>query len=405
MTLMLEIIAFLFWLLMIYYTILTVSGIHFRASRKKGKPLTYHPNVAILVPAHNEEKVIADTLNALVKLEYRGQLNIFLLNDNSSDRTAEIADSFAEVYRNVHHCQVPLGTPKGKARVLNYGLSLTKADYVAVYDADNQPESNALHELVRAAETIQGAVGAVGYVRTINETRNILTRMIALEFSVFQLLMQSGRWNLFKLGSLTGTNMMVSREELIKVGGWDPYALAEDADLTMELTANGGLIPVVPESRTWEQEPETFKTWMRQRTRWMQGNLYIIGKTFKIPKWRKGKNLIHASQLLSVYIGFVALLLLSDTWFVMGLFDFQDMKKTAAPVLLLWFESWLIYVIQLVSAQTLDKRLKPKDILMSCLMYFSYAQFWIVLLIRGVYFQFKLSKNKQQPVWDKTIRF
>ncbi|HEX7066536.1 MAG TPA: glycosyltransferase [Bacillales bacterium] len=405
MTFMLGIIAFLFWILLLYYAVLTAAGILFRVSGRKKKSLTFYPSVAILVPAHNEEKVIAQTLDALIKLEYSGDLDIFLLNDNSADRTGEIVETYAEIYQNVHHIRVPEGVPKGKARVLNHGLSLTQADYVAVYDADNQPEPAALERLVQTAETTDGAVGAVGYVKTINEHRNWLTKMVALEFSVFQLVMQAGRWQLFKLGSLTGTNMLVSREALIEAGGWDPYALAEDADLTMVLTANGGLLPIVAESRTWEQEPETLKVWIRQRTRWMQGNLYIIGKTFRMPSWRRGRNLLHTSQLLSIYIGFVALLFLSDAWFVLGFFGFREPESTPAPVLLLWFESWMIYVIQLVSAQIMDKKLKLIDIIMSCLMYFTYAQLWLYLLVRGVYFQLKLSKDEKQPVWDKTIRF
>jgi cellulose synthase/poly-beta-1,6-N-acetylglucosamine synthase-like glycosyltransferase len=52
--------------------------------------------------------------------------------------------------------------------------------------------------------------------------------------------------------------MLVRRDALMKAGGYDPYALAEDADLTLSLTQQGGLLPIVPEARTWEQEPENF---------------------------------------------------------------------------------------------------------------------------------------------------
>lgn len=82
------------------------------------------------------------------------------------------------------------GEPKGKSRVLNYGLSISDGEYFCVYDADNQPEPHALRMLVEHAETTEDAVGAVGHVRTVNEKRNWLTRMISLEFQIFQLLMQ-----------------------------------------------------------------------------------------------------------------------------------------------------------------------------------------------------------------------
>lgn len=405
MNTVLNFVAICFWLLVLYYSILTVGGFLFRARKKpKTKPLKHYPSVAVLIPAHNEGVVMADTLHAMSKLEYPGELHIYLLNDSSTDETGEIAQYYDDSYAHIHHIEVPPGTPRGKSRVLNYGISISQSDYVAVYDADNQPEPQALRLLVEAAETTPRAVGAVGYVKTLNESKNALTRMIALEFSAFQLLMQAGRWGLFKLGSLTGTNLIIRRDILERVGGYDPYALAEDADLTLTLTRIGGLLPIVPEARTWEQEPENFKVWLRQRTRWMQGNLYLIEKTIKNPRLLRGRNFIHSAQLILVYICFVFFLLVSDVWFLLGLAG-KVQSTATTPLLILWFELWLMYYVQLVTAQMSDKTLRPIDLLVSFLMYFSYAQLWLFLLIRGVYYQIKLKLTKKEPIWDKTARF
>lgn len=287
------------------------------------------------------------------KLEYPGELHIYLLNDSSTDETGEIAQYYDDSYAHIHHIEVPPGTPRGKSRVLNYGISIS---------------------------------------------------MIALEFSAFQLLMQAGRWGLFKLGSLTGTNLIIRRDILERVGGYDPYALAEDADLTLTLTHIGGLLPIVPDARTWEQEPENFKVWLRQRTRWMQGNLYLIEKTIKNPRLLRGRNFIHSAQLILVYICFVFFLLVSDVWFLLGLAG-KVQSTATTPLLILWFELWLMYYVQLVTAQMSDKTLRPIDLLVSFLMYFSYAQLWLFLLIRGVYYQIKLKLTKKEPIWDKTARF
>ncbi|GAB7055290.1 MULTISPECIES: glycosyltransferase [unclassified Paenibacillus] len=404
MTIVLTTISISFWLLLLYYSTLTISGVLYRSKKRQFVRLESYPSVAVLIPAHNEGIVIADTLHAMSKIEYPGDVQIYLLNDNSQDETGEIAQYYADSFPNIHYIQVPPGTPKGKSRVLNYGISISESEYIAVYDADNQPEPQALRLLVEAAETTPKAVGAVGYVKTINETKNALTRMIALEFSAFQLLMQSGRWGMFKLGSLTGTNLVIKRDALTQAGGYDPYALAEDADLTLTLTDLGGLLPIVPEARTWEQEPESFSIWLRQRTRWMQGNLYLIEKTLKNPRLFKGKNVIHSVQLLTVYILFVVFLLVSDLWFVLGLFGHVEGSSTV-PLLILWFEAWLMYFVQLVTAQMSDKKITPIDLLFSFLMYFSYAQFWLFLFLRGIYCQIKLKRSKLEPVWDKTERF
>lgn len=400
----LTIISISFWILLFYYSVLAVAGIIYRGQKRKKNTLDQYPSVAILIPAHNEAVVIADTLYAMSKIQYPGKLDIYVLNDNSQDCTGEIASYYDESFDHIHHIEVPPGTPKGKSRVLNYGISISDSDYICVYDADNQPEPGALQLLVETAETIPKAVGAVGYVKTINENTNFLTRMIALEFSSFQLLMQAGRWKLFKLGSLTGTNMLVRRDALMKAGGYDPYALAEDADLTLSLTKDGGLLPIIPEAITWEQEPENIRVWVKQRTRWMQGNLYLIGKTLKEPKLFLGRNFIHSFQLLAVYIGFVFFLLISDIWFVLGMMGKVESVATV-PLLILWYESWLIYFIQLVTAQVIDKKINARDILVSFLMYFTYAQLWLFLLLRGVYLQIKLKRSKSEPVWDKTLRF
>ncbi len=393
-----------FWLLLLYYSTLTVSGILYRAKKRKPVSLEKYPSVALFIPAHNEGVVIADTLHAMSKLTYPGELQVYVLNDNSQDETAEVAQFYSESFSNFHHIQVPAGTPKGKSRVLNYGISISESDYIAVYDADNQPEPQALKLLIEAAETTPLSAGAVGYVKNINESRNWLTRMITLEFSAFQLLMQCGRWGLFRLGSLTGTNLVIKRDFLCKAGGYDPYALAEDAELTLALTGMGGLLPIVPEARTWEQEPESLKVWIRQRTRWMQGNLYLIEKTVKNPRLLKRKNFIHSVQLLSVYILFVLFLLISDIWFVLGLLGKVEGTATV-PLIILWFESWLVYYVQLITAQVTDKKMGAVDLLVSLGMYFIYAQFWLYLLLRGVYYQIKLKCSKKEPAWDKTVRF
>lgn len=397
------IVSGFFWVLFIYYTILTIAGIIYRGERRKPFMPNRYPSVSILIPAYNEGLVIASTLDAMTKLQYPGDLSILVLNDNSSDDTGEIAQFYADMFPTIQHVVVPPGLPKGKSRVLNYGLSITGSEYFAVYDADNQPEPQALRLLVEAALCTPNAVGAVGYVKTINEKANWLTRMIALEFQVFQLLMQCGRWKLFKLGSLPGTNMLVERKAIDAVGGYDVHALAEDADLTLTLTAKGGFLPIVPEAVTWEQEPEQFSIWLRQRTRWSQGNVYILGKAFRQQTWRSGRVLIHIVQQFVVYVGFTSLLILSDIWLVLGLLG-QVSGSYKGPLALLWFQSYLVYLLQLVSAQVVDKRISPLNLLIASLMYFTYAQFFLVLLVRGTYLLAKQRRKASVPVWDKTAR-
>ncbi len=390
--------------ILLYYSILSIFGLYYRLKNKSPKTLDIYPSVDILIPAHNEGKVIKNTLEAMVKLNYPGPLNIYVLNDNSKDETKDIAEAFDKAYKNVHHIQVPKGEPKGKSRVLNYGLSISNSKYFVVYDADNQPEIESLKLLVETAESTPNSAGAVGYVKTINANKNILTRFISQEFQVFQLIMQCGRWSLFKTGSLTGTNMLVKRSIIEEVGEYDVYAIAEDAELTLRITTKGKLLPIVPESVTWEQEPEKLKVFIKQRTRWLQGNLYLLEKMFSSFDYYKGKVLVHTLQQILIYIIFLFFLLTSHAWFIAGLLGFTNFS-IQQPLLLIWFSSYLFYVVQLFAAQAAEKTISPFNIFLGFIAYFTYCQLFLLLYFRSLFLYIKAKRNKQIISWDKTLRF
>ncbi|WP_432353945.1 glycosyltransferase family 2 protein [Sporosarcina sp. A2] len=394
----------LFLTLLGYYSLLTIAGLYNRLKLREIPKLTTYPGVDILIPAHNEGIVIKDTIEAMIALNYLGDLQIYVLNDNSSDETGDIACDFAATFKNVHHIKVPPGEPRGKSRVLNYGLSISSNKYYCVYDADNQPDPEALIKLVATAEENPKAAGAVGYVRTINEQKNWLTRMISIEFQVFQLLMQSGRWQLFKTGSLTGTNMLVKRSVIDELGGYDPYAIAEDAELTLRITKAGYYLPIVPDSITWEQEPETLGVYLKQRTRWLQGNLYIVEKTLTEPGYFKGKLLVHSIHQLLVYVIFWLFLVISYVWFALGILDIFYIEYSY-PLLFIWYLAYIVYTTQLFAAQATQRTFTPLNVFISVIMYFTYAQLFSYLFVRSLILYVKAKKNRQVIGWDKTERF
>lgn len=402
---LLLIMAF-FWFLLIYYTILLVSGVlHYKREReRKRRPLLKYPSVAILIPAHNEGLILEDTLNAMMKLRYPGHLDVFLLDDQSIDQTAAVARSFAENFSRIHYIKVPPGEPKGKSRVLNYGLSISQSDYFLVYDADNQPDSDAVTKLVEIAEQTENAAGAVGVVRTLNQNKTWLTRMISIEFQVFQLTMQSGRWKLFNLGSLPGTNMLLRRSVIEELEGYDPYALAEDAELTIRITQKGYVLPIVPYAQTWEQEPENLQTFLKQRTRWLIGNLYLLEKSFKDIHFWKGKTFFHSMQHLLTYFVFIFFLITSNVIFVGSLFGI-NFPEMAAPLLMIWLMSYVVYSIQIISSLAVNQQLSLTSLFVGAIMYFTYAQLFVILLIRAFAIYLYHRVRGLTIGWDKTTRF
>ncbi|MGL5380289.1 glycosyltransferase [Clostridium sp.] len=393
----------IFTFIMIYYSKLAIKGLYYKINYKEISIQKENlPTIDVFIPSHNEGVVVKDTLDSMSKLRYDGKLNIYLLNDNSQDETGDIADEFASVYKNIHHIKVPQGEPKGKSRVLNYGLSISSGEYFVVYDGDNQPEPTAIQYLMNGVLKTKGAVGAVGTVKTINAKSNLLTRMIAIEFQVFQLILQAGRWKNKQIGSLPGTNMMLKRSLIEELGGYDEYALAEDAELTIRITAMGGLIVVEPRSITWEQEPETIKALLRQRTRWLQGNLYLAFKFFKTPNWWTRRCYDHFMHYLIVYLVFPGLLLVCNTVFILGLLGIINIDFKI-PFLLVWFLSYYVYTIQIIFAQWYDNTLTLKNMLVGSIMYFTYAQLFIVIFLKGIVATIKMRRNGNF-YWDKTER-
>lgn len=208
----------------------------------------------------------------------------------------------------------------------------------------------------------------------------------------------------FKLGSLAGTNMLLRRSVLEELGGYDVNALAEDAELTVRLHAKGYVLPVVPESRTWEQEPEKLRTFIKQRTRWLTGNIYLLEKSFKdLSHWR-GKTFSLSLQHVLTYLVFVLVLLFSDVFFIMSVLG-MELPNMEAPLLMLWFMSYIVYTAQLLSALVVDRNVSPKNVFFIFIMYFTYAQLFIILLLRSVtvYIWSRLRGNT--IAWDKTKRF
>lgn len=137
---------------------------------------------------------------------------------------------------------------------------------------------------------------------------------------------------------------------------------------------------------------------------WMQGNIYLLMKLLRDPAWRRPSVFLHALHILSVYVIFVAFLLISDVWFFSG--ALLHVRPTIAmPLTLLWFDSFVFYVLQLLSAEMMDGLLGVTNAALAGLMYFTYAQLWVALLLRAAYLELRRTAARAAPVWDKTVRF
>lgn len=380
---------------LIYYLILTVAGLLYNSKFEWPETPDELPSVTVLIPARNEGLVIRDTLLAMAHLDYpKDKLEVLLLDDGSSDDTFKVAMEVAKNYPFIKVVSVK-GGGRGKGYVLNYGLKMAKGEVVAVYDADNRPEPNALKGLV--AMLNEETPAATGKVRTINWNRNVLTRFICMEYLYFQLAGQSGKSKLYKTAILPGTNFVIRRETLEKIGGWDEKALAEDLELSFRVILMGKRIAYNPLAVTWEQEPESWWTWFRQRTRWAAGNVYTVRKFLRELRRVPGLGLgLDFFLTLVVYYLLALAVMVSDAAFIALLLTVGGDTWFTRFVLGVVYTSFLLEII----AGLYDGRIRSVSCwLLAPFMYYTYSQIWVFVSFAGLW-----KARKSEKVWYKTPR-
>lgn len=404
---------FLIWAMLFYHLFLMLGGYFHSLNYKKfnhklKNALKDFPKVSILIPAHNEELVIEDTIHSMIQLNYpKDKLEVIVINDNSSDLTGSIIDRYANKYSFIKAVHTkPPNIGKGKSGALNQGLKHSTGEIIVVYDADNTPEPDAISYLALGLSNDKKAGAIVGKFRVVNADKNLLTRLINIETLTFQWLAQAGRWFWFKMTTIPGTNFAIRKSILVKLGGWDEKALSEDTELSIRVYNLGYYIRFFPEAITWEQEPENLKVWWRQRTRWARGNLYVIFKyLFRFHKLQNKKIFVDILYFLFTYFLFFGGVLLSHVIFVVNLV--YDLKLSIGVVsYVLLIVGFLLFVTEVCLALSMERsQLTIKNFLIVLFMYVTYSQMWIFLVIYASFLEIKRLVFRQEVKWYKTERF
>lgn len=230
------------------------------------------PSVTILIPAHNEQDVLHGSLQCMSSLDYpRNRLNILVINDRSSDKTGQIADSFAEQYEFINVLHRKTGDKPGKPAALQHAIQQVKSEIIVLFDADYLPSSDLLLKLIAPFE--DPGIGAVmGRVVPYNADTNLLTMLLDLErrggYAVDLQMRQ--HWNLLpQFGGTCGAIRVASLEQ---VGGWSEGVLAEDTDLTYRLFLNSLNVAYLNKATCYEEVPEDWQTRYKQVWRWAYGH-------------------------------------------------------------------------------------------------------------------------------------
>ncbi len=399
----------LIWFMIGYQFIFSLFGyINFiRSMKEKQKVDQMHfdlPTCTILIPAHNEAVVIGNTIEAMLNLEYpEGKLKIMVINDGSKDQTKEIIESYAKKDSRVVLFNIPEGMGgKGKSRALNLGIQQVDSEVIAVYDADNTPDPKALHYLVASLVSDKELGGVIGKFRTVNKNRNLLTRFINIETLSFQSMLQAGRWQLHKIATLPGTNFVMWKWLIDELNGWDEEALTEDAELSIRIYELGYKIKFLPYAITYEQEPEKWSVWIKQRVRWVRGNNYVLAKFLKeIPNFKNKRLRFDLLYTLAVYYIFFVAVVISDILFLLSLFNIVHIPLPG-PYSAVWIIAIGLFMVEIMLAISFDHEDNWTNFGLVLIMYFTYCQLWIWVMLKAFYLE---NIKKAAHVWDKTVRF
>ena len=401
------------WMLMIINVILSIGGFiyYMKVGKTDGRVhLKEYPMVSILVPAHNESLVITRTVRALLNFNYpKDRFEVIVINDNSSDDTAEKLEEIQREMPESHLIVISTGKEvggTGKSNALNIGFSVSKGEVIAVYDADNTPEPDALIILVENLMTDDKIGAVIGKFRTRNRNASILSRFVNIETLAYQCMNQAGRYFFFKLCTIPGTNYVIRRSIIEQIGGWDTKALSEDTEISFRLYRMGYYIKQMPLAVTWEQEPHLLNVWFRQRTRWAKGNLYVLAKNFRYAFDKNaGAMRLDVIYYLIVYILMLSSLVISDVIFFCGILGWVHVTLGGFSSLL-WGMAILVFVFNVMLTLATEKNeFSLESALLVLLMLFTYAKLWVFVVLKALYLSITDQMFHKEVKWDKTVRY
>ncbi|MFV2053405.1 glycosyltransferase family 2 protein [Aliiroseovarius sp. YM-037] len=241
------------------------------ASTDQAIRLPQLPCVSILVPLFREKEIAAHLIRRLKRLNYPKELLDICLVVEADDVTTHDTLTATRLPYWVRTITVPDGQLRTKPRAMNFALDFCKGSIIGIYDAEDAPDPDQVHKIVRRFRERGPEVACLqGILDYYNARTNWLSRCFTIEYATWFRIVLPG---LVKLGfaiPLGGTTLFFRREALEKLGGWDAHNVTEDADLGIRLARHGYRAELI-ETVTEEEANCRVVPWIKQRSRWLKG--------------------------------------------------------------------------------------------------------------------------------------
>ena len=244
-------------------------------TRKNYAEADYHPRVAVLIPAYNEEKVIARTIRSVMMSNYKN-LRIIVIDDGSTDNTVQVVHDTYPADLDTGRLTLLTKPNGGKAEALNFALNQTHEEIYVGIDADGVIAHDAITRLV--SHFANPKIGAVAGNAKVGNRVNLWTRWQALEYITSQNF-ERRALDLFDVVMVVPGAIGAWRTSAVHDGGgYHPDTVAEDADLTMNILEQGYSVIYEDQALAFTEAPVNMNGLMRQRFRWSFGILQAVFK-------------------------------------------------------------------------------------------------------------------------------
>ncbi len=260
--------------IMVLYSLYSYAVTKYKKRKlRKNPPIVnydFHPFVSILIPCHNEHEVIEKTAQNILNLDYK-DFEIILIDDRSSDDTAEIIKNLEKKYDKITAIIRDKNATPGKSAVLNEAMQIAKGEAILVFDADAKVEKDFLSRMIVELEPAD--VGAVQAQKVIiNAKQNFLTQCQYNEY-ILDTHLQVGRDAIRGAVELRGNGELIKRQALKSINGWNEDTITDDLDMSTRLHVKGWDIRFCPDIKVYEEGVVTFSALIRQRRRWVEGSI------------------------------------------------------------------------------------------------------------------------------------
>ena len=246
------------------------------------------PIYTILCPLYKEAHIIPQFLRSISKLQWpKNRLDVMLLLEED-DKASIAATKKMSLPPFVRVVVVPNSQPKTKPKACNYGLAFAKGEYLVIYDAEDKPDVMQLKKAYAIFQSVKSDVVCLqAKLNYYNPNQNLLTRFFTAEYSLWFDVSLTGLQSIGTSLPLGGTSNHFRTADIIRLQGWDPFNVTEDADLGMRLFKAGYKTAII-DSVTLEEANSRWGNWLRQRSRWIKGYMqtYLVHtrKSFSFAK-------------------------------------------------------------------------------------------------------------------------